>query len=155
MDAPQQYRSNMPCDNIDKVPLARRILQHYQTLLPFHTRGRAMEEVIGRLNDGEAADELLMAAVAYAKFLALAGTSPRYGASATTFYSLAGEWERFRDGVVPELPAEPDQRDPGWRKAKREEAERRANMERVKAEKLSPEEAQAARERWRELRRKT
>lgn len=152
MDA---YRSNLPCDNIQLVPTARRIVQRFQSLLPFHSRGKAIEEVIGRLNDGEKEEELLKAVETYAEWLDRTGTSPRYGCSATTFFALAGEWERFREGIMPEIPKERDHRDAGWAKARQAEKDAKANWEAIRQSEVTPEEKEEARQTWLRLRGKS
>ena len=94
-------RSDLPCDNPERFADAKKVVIHYQTLLPAHSRAGAVEQVIGRLNDGVAVETLLGAAVAYARHLQKTKVDARYGLSAKSFFAAGSEWERFESGECP------------------------------------------------------
>ena len=136
---PQRPRSDLPCDNPERFADAKRVVIHYQTLLPAHSRAGAVEQVIGRLNDGVAVETLLGAAVAYARHLQKTRVDAKYGCCCRKFYEAAGEWERFESG---ECPAD--------RKARLDAEERIRRAAEVRAERAkeaaaAPEQREAVR----------
>ena len=97
---PGRPRSDLPCDNPERFPDARAVVDHFQKLHPHHSRGKGIEVVIGRLNDGEPADRLKAAAEGYAASCRSKGIETPRRLSAAVFYSPGGEWE-IHDGVRP------------------------------------------------------
>lgn len=126
----------------DYLPVAKRIVQVYQQHLPYHSRGIAVQEVTARLAEGATEQDLMTAAVTYAKWVRdVARKELRYACSASVFYGQAGEWERFKDGTLPAIPADPvqpDKRDPGAAAAAVRAAERQRNTEQIKGAQLPP-----------------
>lgn len=90
-----------PGYNMELLPIARRVVEHYQRLFPVHSRSGAIQEVIGRMNDGVDVETLTVAADAYSRHLKRTRTDARYACNARNFYSLGGEWERFGEGECP------------------------------------------------------
>lgn len=110
-DAP---RSNLPCDNVESYPAARKVVEHYQaTVRPAHPRGGGIQAVIGLMNSGRLPGQLVKAAEGYAAECEQQGKSKQHRLSVTTFYGPGGSWEDYVNGKPrPELRTSltPDER---------------------------------------------
>lgn len=98
---PGRPRSDLPCDNPEKFPAARGVVDHFQKLHPHHSRGKGIEVVIGRLNDGETEARLKAAAEGYASSCRSKGIETPRRLSSAVFFSPGGEWENHAGGAKP------------------------------------------------------
>lgn len=126
-----EHDSNLPCHNPDRLPIASRVVKHYQgTVKPGHSLSGAEAAVIGLLKSGHNEIDLCLAATRYAQMCNRQNTEARYREKAAKFYGEGGFQAFLADNFKP--PTErPEEEDPEerarrnaehWRLVREEEA---------------------------------